>query len=128
MQANDLRYHYDHCQGKAIKGINQLTAQYHSGQNWLSLAFQLIHKDQPSTHPKTGKARWTSSVSKQACFRQLVQQRSSNRLTFKCLLADNWFSSAESFGFVAQLTKHSIMPLKASCKVALSEADHQRRY
>lgn len=52
MQPNELiRYHYDHCQVRAIKGINpggepQLTALYHCGQTWLPVAFRLIHKDQ----------------------------------------------------------------------------------
>ena len=130
MQANDLiRYHYDHCQGKAIKGINQLTALYHSGQNWLPVAFQLIYKDQQRVQPKTGKVKWTSPVSKQAYFRQLVQQCVYNQLTFNYVLADSWFSSAENFRFIAQLNKHFIMPLKANRKVALSEADHhQGRY
>ena len=130
MQANNLiRYHYGHCQGKAVKGINQLPALYHSGQNWLPVAFQLIHKDQQTPDAKTAKSKWTSSVSKQAYFRQLVQRCVANQLLFKYVLADSWFSSAENFRFIARLNKHFIMPLKANRKVALSEADHhQGRY
>lgn len=127
MQPNELiRYHYDHCQGRAIKGINQLTALYHCGQTWLPVAFRLIHKDQQTADAKTGKTKWVSPVSKQEYFRQLVQQCVYNNLIFKYVLADSWFSSAENFRFVADLNCHFIMPLKANRKVALTQSDHQQ--
>ncbi len=68
---NLIRYHFDHCQGRTIKGINQLTMLYHSGHHSLPVAYELIKKDQPQLHKKTGKTKWVSSVSKHYIFRQM---------------------------------------------------------
>ena len=127
MDCNNLiRYHFDHCQGRTIKGINQLTMLYHSGQNSLPVAYELIQKDQTQIHKKTGKTKWVSSVSKHELLRRMIKQCIDNNLTFKYILADRWYSCAETFRYIAGLEKHFIMPLKANRKVALSEIDHQQ--
>jgi len=121
-----IRYHYDHCQQTAVKGINQLTALYTTQQGSLPVAYELIEKDQPNTDPKTGKTKWSSAVSKQEYFRLLIRQCLANNLAFKYVLADSWFSSTENFTFIAHLGQQFIMPLKANRKVALSQIDHQQ--
>lgn len=121
-----IRFHYDHCQQKALKGINQLTALYTAQVHSLPVAYELIEKDQSVLDKKTGNTKWVSSVSKQERFRRLIRQSLNNKLTFKYVLADSWFSSAENFTFVAGLTQQFIMPLKSNRKVALSVADHQQ--
>jgi len=127
MDCNDLiRYHFDHCQGRTIKGINQLTVLYHSGQSSLPVAYELIKKDQPELHKKTGKPKWVSSVSKHELLRRMIKQCVLNNLIFKYILAHCWYSCAETFRYIASLERHFIMPLKANRKVALSEADHQQ--
>lgn len=40
-----IRYHFDHSQGRSVKGLNQLTALYHSRQSSLPVAYELIEKD-----------------------------------------------------------------------------------
>ena len=121
-----IRFHYDHCQQAAVKGINQLTALYTSQHGSLPVAYELIEKDQASTDPETGKTKWSSAVSKQEYFRRLIHQCLSNNLVFKYVLADSWFSSTENFAFIARLGQHFIMPLKANRKVALCETDQQQ--
>lgn len=121
-----IRFHYDHCQQKAIKGINQLTALYTGEVHSLPVAYELIEKDQASTDKKTGKTKWISGVSKQERFRRLIRQSLDNNLIFKYVLADSWFSSAENFTFITGLDQHFIMPLKSNRKVALSQADQQQ--
>lgn len=121
-----IRFHYDHCQQKALKGINQLTALYTAQVHSLPVAYELIEKDQSVLHKKTGKTKWVSSVSKQERFRRLIRQSLNNNLIFKYVLADSWFSSAENFSFIAGLNQQFIMPLKSNRKVALCEIDHQQ--
>lgn len=124
-----IRYHYDHCQRRSVKGINQLTALYHSQGSSLPVAYQLIEKDQQKTDAQTGKVRWYSTTSKHQRLRQMVRQCVANKLVFKYILADVWYSCAETFIDLHQQHLHFIMPLKSNRKVALSEADHhQRRY
>jgi len=53
-----VTWHYDHTQGKTVKGINLLTALYYSGQTSLPILpidFELIQKTQLETDPKTGR-------------------------------------------------------------------------
>ena len=52
-----------------------------------------------------------------------------NKLIFKRILADSWFSSADNFPYIASLEQQFILPLKSNRKVALSKADQkQGRY
>ncbi|RCR65431.1 IS701 family transposase [Larkinella punicea] len=121
-----IRFHYDHCQRVALKGINQLTALYTGQTSSLPVAYALIEKDLLITDNKTGKTKWISRVSKQERFRQLIRQSLSNNLIFKYILADCWFSSADNFTYIAGLEQQFIMPLKNNRKVALSQADQQQ--
>lgn len=121
-----IRFHYDHCQQKAIKGINQLTALYTGELHSLPVAYELIEKERASIDKKTGKTKWVSALSKQEYFRRLIRQSLANKLIFKYVLADSWFSSAENFTFIAGLNQQFIMPLKSNRKVALSAADQQQ--
>ena len=84
-----IRFHYDHCQQKALKGINQITALY-TGQ----VHYELIEKDQAIVDQQRDKMKWVSRVSKQKRFRRLTRQTLANRFIFKYMLADSWFSSA----------------------------------
>lgn len=127
MNQNSLiRFHYDHCQQKALKGINQITALYTGQVHSLPVAYELIKKDQAVIDQKTGKTKWVSAVSKQERFRRLIHQSLANRLIFRYILADSWFSSAENFSYIAGLDQQFIMPLKSNRKVALSQADQQQ--
>lgn len=127
MKQNPLiRFHYDHCQQKALKGINQITALYTGQVYSLPVAYELIEKDQALVDKKTGKTKWVSAVSKQERFRRLIRQSLINRLTFRYILADSWFSSAENFSYITDLKQQFIMPLKSNRKVALSKADQQQ--
>lgn len=121
-----IRFHYDHCQQKALKGINQLTALYTGQVHSLPVAYELIEKDQALVDRKSGKTKWVSRVSKQQRFRRLIRQCLDNNLMFRYVLADSWFSSAENFTYIAGLNQHFIMPLKSNRKVALSAADQQQ--
>lgn len=84
-----IRFHYDHCQQKALKGINQITALYTGQHCSLPVAYELIQKDQPKVDPKTGKTKWLSATSKQEYFRRLIRQSLANKLIFKYILADS---------------------------------------
>jgi hypothetical protein len=121
-----IRYHFDHCQGRTIKGINQLTALYHSASSSLPVAYELIQKDQQQLDPKTGKIKWVSRINKHQLLRRIVKQCIANDLNFKYILADCWYSCADTFTYINGLLRHFIMPVKANRKVALSQLDHQQ--
>jgi hypothetical protein len=124
MEENDLIcWHYDHCLGRSIKGINQMTALYHSEGVSVPVGYSLITKPKVIKDKKKGKDKRVSEVSKHSLFQQLITQAVSNKLTFKYILADSWFSSTENINFIAQKNLSFIFPLKANRRVYLSESD-----
>lgn len=123
-------YHYDHSQDRTVKGINIVNFVYHTtlgdGQNIsLPVAFELVAKTEVVQDEKTGKYKRKSPVSKNEMVRErlkiLVQH---NRLKFKYVLWDSWFSAKDNMVLVKQtLKKEFIGALKGNRLVALSEAD-----
>jgi DDE superfamily endonuclease len=123
-------WHYDHSQQRAVKGINFVTALYHSRQVSLPVGFELIAKTETYTDPKDGKDKRRSSKTKNDIYRDLLQQAEKNQIVFKYVLNDVWYASAENMRFVkTTLHKEFIMPLKANRKVTLSlNAKQHGRY
>jgi hypothetical protein len=39
-----IDWHYDHCKGRSVKGINLLNALYHRGEASIPVAFEVVHK------------------------------------------------------------------------------------
>jgi len=125
---NDLIcWHYDHTSGGNVKGINFMTALYHSQQLSLPVGFTLIAKTEWYVDAKTGKQKRRSPVNKNEYYRQMVQQAVANQLRFRYVLNDVWFSAADNMLFVKHnLQRDFVMPIKSNRKLALSLADKQQ--
>lgn len=120
-------WHYDHSKDRIIKGINFITALYHSAGLSLPVGFELIAKTEQYVDPKDGKAKRRSQVSKNELYQKLLKQALRNQISFKYVLNDVWFASADNMMFVKHdLKKHFVMPLKSNRKVALSLADKRQ--
>jgi len=114
-------WHYDHTQGKSVKGINMVSTLYHSNEMSLPVAFELIKKTETVVDPKTGKQRPKCPKTKNEYYREMIQTCVDNQIPFKYVLNDVWFSSAENMRFVKQtIKKDFIMPIKANRTVATS--------
>lgn len=123
-------WHWDHTQSRNVKGINILNFLYHctlpDGQDIsIPAAFEIIEKTEQYLDAKSGKVKRRSSVKKNELVRQrlrtLVQL---NRLKFKHVVWDTWFSAKENFEYVHfNLKKHFVGALKSNRKVALSKQD-----
>jgi hypothetical protein len=114
-------WHYDHAQQRNVKGINFVTALYHSQALSLPVGFEVVSKTEHYRDAKTGKEKRRSPRTKNEMYRDLVQHAAHNQLPFKYVLNDIWFASADNMKFV-KLTLHKefVMPLKANRKVATS--------
>ncbi|WP_394351064.1 IS701 family transposase [Spirosoma arboris] len=124
-QPNELiSYHFDHTQGRSVKGINQLTALYHSQETSLPVGFHLIRKTK-TIQTKKGLKR-VSEQTKQQLFRDLIRQAIANQLPFKYVLADSWYGSVENINYLIEKEKQFIFALKTNRQVALCEADNQQ--
>jgi hypothetical protein len=120
-------WHYDHSKDRMLKGINFLTALYHSQGVNVPVGFHLVAKTEKYTDPKTQKEKRRSPVSKNEVCQEIIKQAVSNLLPFRFVLFDVWFASADTMVFIKQQQKRDfICPLKTNRKVALSAADKQQ--
>jgi hypothetical protein len=120
-------WHYDHSHQRTVKGINFLTALYHSQGVSLPVGFALVAKTEHYIDKKDGKEKRRSPVSKNEHYRTLLEQAVNNQIPFRYVLNDVWYSSAENMMFIKHtLGKDFVMPIKSNRKVALSRADKQQ--
>jgi hypothetical protein len=117
-------WHWDHCLGRSVKGVNFLTCLYKTQEVALPVAFQLIRKSAWTTDKKTGKPKRVCPKTKNDYFRELIAQCQKNQLLFRYVLADSWFSAAENMVYLKhELEQDFIFPLKDNRKIAFSQED-----
>jgi hypothetical protein len=123
-------WHYDHTQGRNVKGINFLTAPYHSEGVSLPVAFHLVAKTEEYLDKQSGKMKRRSATTKNDHYRQMLQACVRNGMLFRYVLNDSWYAAADNMMFIRHvLARHFIMALKSNRKVALSAQDKsQGRY
>ena len=121
-------WHYDHCSGRSVKGINFMTAVYHSQKVVLPVGFQIVAKTEYYT--AKGKEKRRCPVPKNQYCREMIKQAVQNQIQFRHVLTDVWFASSENMMFIRHNMKKSfVMPVKANRNIALSDADRrQGRY
>lgn len=120
-------WHYDHSQGRTVKGINLLSTLYQVGDLSIPVAFELIKKSEWVFNEK--KQRWQrkSPLSKNEHYRRMLRACQDNRIKFRYVLSDVWYSSSENMRCIKEdLGKEFIMPIKSNRKVALSLEDKKR--
>jgi len=116
-------WHYDHCRGRSVKGINLLNALYHSGEVSLPVAFEIVKKPLQFCDVKTRKIKRASEVTKNEQLRDMVAKCVENQLKFSYVLMDSWFSARDNLDFIVRKKKHFIAALKNNRLVALSGGD-----
>lgn len=116
-------WHFDHCSGRNVKGVNLLNAVYHSSEVSIPVAFELVKKPLQYSDIATRQLKRKSEVTKNEMMRQMVGVCVRNGLKFKYILVDSWFASQENFDFILGKGKHFIAALKDNRLVALSEED-----
>lgn len=119
-------WHFDHCQGRSVRGINLLNALYHSGEVSIPVAFEVIRKPMQFCDLKTRQIKRASLVTKNELMREMIGTCVNNTLKFRYVLMDSWFGSVENFDFIVKKKKHFIAALKDNRLVALSEEDKRQ--
>jgi hypothetical protein len=116
-------WHFDHCKGRSVKGINLLNALYHSGDVSIPVAFEVVKKPYPYCDIKTRQAKRAAEFTKNELMRAMIGTCVANAIKFRYVLADSWFASKENFEFILKKGKHFISALKDNRLVALTEED-----
>jgi len=125
-----INWHYDHCSGKSVKGVNFVSSFYHSPKHEMGLPVGVgyIKKDK-QVIDCSGKITYKSKETKNEIMLQMVIHADFN-IGFKYVLADSWFSSSENMSCITnQCHADFIMAIKSNRVVALSkEAKEKGNY
>ena len=116
-------WHFDHCKGRTVKGINLLNALYFSGEVSIPVAFEVVRKPIQFSDIETRKVKRASVVTKNELMREMIANCVMNVIKFRYVLMDSWFASKENFEFILKKGKHFIAALKDNRLVALTEED-----
>jgi len=126
-------WHWDHSQkpkARHVKGINIVNFLYQSPLDLVNsisfpVAFEIVRKSESYVDSKTGEVKKRSPVTKNEMLRQrLYILHQYNKVPFRYVLWDSWFSSKENFNFVHfELKKYFVGALKSNRTVALSLED-----
>ncbi len=119
-------WHFDHCSGRSVRGINLLNALYYSGDVSIPVAFELVRKPLQFCDVQTRQVKRASEVTKNELMRDMIATCVNNTLKFRYVLMDSWFASVENFEFIVKKKKHFIAALKDNRLVALSAADKKQ--
>jgi len=120
-------WHYDHCSGRNVRGINLLNALYYSNGTSIPVAFELVKKPIQYSDIATKKRKRKSERTKNEMMREMIYTCINNNLIFRFVLMDSWFSSKENFDFITGKGKHFIAALKNNRLIALSEEDRENK-
>ncbi len=124
-----VTWHFDHCQNRAVKGINMLTAFYHSHTEGCETAwrvpvnYQAVCKEIHFCDLKTRKEKRQAAVTKNEMRRSMVEESLKNKLAFRYVLADAWFASSENMLFIHRRGKVFIFDLKVNRLAARNQAE-----
>ena len=130
---NDLIcWHYDHSKNRCVKGLNLLTAFYHSQNSdedlplRVPVGFETVQKPLHSCDLVSRKEKRKSLSTKNELMRTLIKQALQNQLKFRYIMADSWYSSAENIRFIDSKGKNFIFAIKSNRLAALSDEDRQQ--
>jgi len=123
-------WHWDHSKNCSVKGINILNFVYHNelsngAEISIPVSYEIIEKTEEYFDTKTQKMKRRSPITKNELLRNrlrsLVQL---NKVKFKYVLWDTWFSAKENFEYLQyNLKKFFIGALKSNRKIALSKSE-----
>ena len=121
---NDIiAWHFDHSKGRSVKGINIISGIYHNDNGNVPVIFEIIKKDVEYIDPKTGKQKRRSNKTKNELFREMTTNCINNRIKFKYVLGDIWFSSKENMEYIIEQNKHFIFAIKKNRLVATNKKE-----
>lgn len=115
-----VAWHFDHCAGRNVKGINILSCLVSYEKLGIPVAFEIVKKNQTVIDPKTNKAKRVASITKNEQMQDMLQVCIQNDVKFDYVLADTWYSSNETMEFIHKRNKKFIFPTKDNRLVSLT--------
>jgi hypothetical protein len=123
-------WHWDHSKNRNVKGINLLTAFYHTESSTeaeplrVPVGFECVKKTEQFIDKKTGKEKRRSPTTKNEMMRQIIEQAvKTQHLKFRYVLTDSWFASSDNMLFIDKLEKYFVMDIKNNRLCMFSSQD-----
>lgn len=114
-------YHYDHCQGRSIKGMNVLHMTYTNHEVTLPIDYIVVEKAIITEDPRTKRRRRKAGVTKNEQAREMINRLSQRDIPYKYILADVWFNDEETLNLIVKkYHKQFVIPVKSN-RVVLYE-------
>jgi hypothetical protein len=120
-----IAWHFDHSKGRNIKGVNILSSVYCGNSYTIPISFEIVKKDEEFIDDQ-GKKKRRSRVNKNEYFRDMFKISIGNKIKFKYVLADIWFSSKENMEYITENKKHFIFAVKKNRLVALTKEEKSK--
>ena len=128
---NDLiSWHWDHSKGRNEKGINLLTAFYHTQPVTeaealrVPVAFECVKKTLRFRDVKTRKEKRQSPTTENETMRSMLPNAvASPYPIFRCVSADGRFSSSDNMPFIHKLKKYFVTEIKGNRPCMFSTRD-----
>lgn len=119
-----VNWYHDHAKGRSVKGINIISALYINDKGKIPLNFSIVKKTKKIYDEKKGKERRVSELTKNQMYQQMLNQIIKNKVQFKYVINDIWYSSADNMVYIKKkLGKEFIMPIKSNRKISMSRED-----
>jgi hypothetical protein len=119
-------WRYDHTKGRAVQGFNLLNSLYHVNGTSIPVAFELIKKSVQYYNLSIRKLKRASLYTKNELMRNMLLVCVQNKLKFRFVLFDTWFSSKEHMCYIKKdLVKDFVCVLKSNRLTAVSVEDYQ---
>jgi hypothetical protein len=119
-------WHYEHCSGRTVRGINLLNALYDCNDTAIPVAFEWVKKPIQFSDIATRKLKRKSEKTKNEMMREMIETCIQNTLKFRFVLIDRWFSSQKNFECITARGRYFIAAIKSNRLIALSEADQKQ--
>lgn len=117
-----VAYHWDHTEGRAVRGINFVSALLSDQEASVPLSMQLVQKEWVGNE-KTGEGKWKVIKSRNEIFREMVGRLTRGK-EVNYVLADRWYASKENMNFVVgQCKTDFIIALQGNRCAARSKKD-----
>ena len=107
-------WHFDHCSGRSVRGINLLNVLYYRNGTSIPVAVELVKKPIQYCDIATQRHKRKSEVTKNELMREMIDTCIGNALKFRFVLMDSWFSSEENFNFITGKGRHFIAALNGT--------------
>ena len=120
-------WHFDHCSGRTVRGVNLLNALYYCNGTSIPVAFELVTKPIQYSDIATKRLKRKSEKTKNEMLREMIDACIGQALKFRFVLIDSWFSSEENFEFITDKGRHFIAALKDNRLIALSQEDRKKK-